>query len=389
MAQIWRHRRAIATIFAALARLFLAPAVAQDQRAVTDLYDRPVLAVDPDMHTAAIHGQSVDAKGEYFVTGGADRTVRIWSVADGKLIRTIWIPVGPDPLGDIRAVAISPDASIIAAGGYTGSLSRGSAIYLFDRGSGAMIRRIHNDSSNVVFFLTFSRDGRYLAATLIGEGSVRVFDRDKNWAEVFRDVYDADSYGAAFASDGRLATTSFGSSGTIRLYDSNFRLIAGPVKAPSGDLPFRIAFNPDGRLLALGYNGIAATNVLDGKSLDRFPRASPTNLDAGTGGLDEIAWSPDGRTLFAAGAALVGGRFVLLAWDRAGTGTERRVSYCGSGASAGNRRLSGRAHTRRIILAMPWFDGRGRQSRLDSPLARRQFSWSRRYAEDLRERHGH
>ena len=45
--------------------------------------------------------------------------MRIWSVADGKLLRTIWIPVGPENVGDIFAVAISPDGSTIAAGGWT------------------------------------------------------------------------------------------------------------------------------------------------------------------------------------------------------------------------------------------------------------------------------
>ncbi len=52
MARIWRHRRALAAAFVALAGVFLAPALAQDQgpNAGTDLYDRPVLAVDPGMH---------------------------------------------------------------------------------------------------------------------------------------------------------------------------------------------------------------------------------------------------------------------------------------------------------------------------------------------------
>lgn len=48
MARIRRHRRAIAAAFAALTGLVLAPAFAEDQEpnAATDLYDRPVLAVD-------------------------------------------------------------------------------------------------------------------------------------------------------------------------------------------------------------------------------------------------------------------------------------------------------------------------------------------------------
>ena len=43
-----------------------------------------------------------------------------------------------------------------------------SPIYLFDRESGNLVRRIHGDLPNVTLFLTFSPDGRYLAAMLGG-----------------------------------------------------------------------------------------------------------------------------------------------------------------------------------------------------------------------------
>ena len=79
MAQVQQHRRAIAAALFGLVALAFAPALAQDQgpKLATDLYDRPVLAIDPGMHTAAIRAQAVDAEGRYAVTGGDDRTVRI------------------------------------------------------------------------------------------------------------------------------------------------------------------------------------------------------------------------------------------------------------------------------------------------------------------------
>jgi hypothetical protein len=80
MARIRRHSRAIAAALSALSVLVFAPALAQDQgpNAGTDLYDRPVLAIDPGMHTAKIWSQAVDAAGRFAVTGSDDRTVRIW-----------------------------------------------------------------------------------------------------------------------------------------------------------------------------------------------------------------------------------------------------------------------------------------------------------------------
>jgi WD domain, G-beta repeat len=332
MAQLQRHRSTIAAALLGLAALAFAPALAQDQgpQDRTELYDRPVLAVDPGMHTSVIWSLAVDHDGRFAVTGSGDSTVKIWSTLDGQLLRTIRIPVGPKPVGQIFAVAISPDGSTIAAGGWTERRSSGShAIYLFDRESGGMIRRIEEDLPEVTNFLTFSPSGRYLAATL-GGGGLRIFDRDKDWREAFRDPYDGFSAGATFAPDGRLATTTFGLNGTIRLYDANFRLVRGPVKAPSGNEPARIAFNPDGRLLAVGYAAVAAVDILDGRTLDLIPASGRTNLHAtDSGGLAEVAWSRDGRVLFAAGSASdASDETMVAAWDQKGLGKERYFTYC-------------------------------------------------------------
>ena len=61
--------------------------------------------------------------GQTVVTGSHDKTVRLWSVADGKLKRTIRMPTGPGNVGKIYAVAISPDGATVAAGGWTARVS--------------------------------------------------------------------------------------------------------------------------------------------------------------------------------------------------------------------------------------------------------------------------
>jgi WD40 repeat protein len=162
MARIRRHSRAIAAAILGLVALAFAPAFAEDRgpNAGTDLYDRPTLVIDPDMHTGKIKSQAVYAAGRFAVTGSGDRTVRVWSIAEGKLLRTIWIPVGLEKVGDVYAVAISPDGSTIAVGGWMETVRDNNPIYLFDRESGNLIQRIGRDLPNVTRFLRFSPKGQ-------------------------------------------------------------------------------------------------------------------------------------------------------------------------------------------------------------------------------------
>jgi WD40 repeat protein len=323
MARLRRHFNC--QLIALLALAWAAPALAQEavEAGLAGLYDRPTLVLDPGMHTAPIVRADIDAAGRFAVTGSHDKTVRVWSIQDGGLLLTIRLPAGPGHVGKVYAVAISPDGEVIAVGGLTRLTESDpqDQIYLFNRATGAMVGRI-DGLPDVVLHLTFSPDGRHLAATLGGANGLRVYDRHAGWAEVAGKTDYADhSYGADFSADGRLATTSM--DGHVRLYDRSFQLVAEEGMA-GGRQPYGIAFSPDGTKLAVGYNDSTVVDLFEGRTL--APLSSPDTEAIDNGDLSKVAWSADGRALFAGGGYVRGdGVRPVVAWADSGAGARREL----------------------------------------------------------------
>ncbi|MFN3605513.1 MAG: WD40 repeat domain-containing protein, partial [Leptonema sp. (in: bacteria)] len=72
------------------------------------------------MHTAVIRRIAIDREERFLVTGSEDKTIRVWDLKNGRLIRTIRPPIGSGNEGMIDSVALSPDGRHIVAGGFTG-----------------------------------------------------------------------------------------------------------------------------------------------------------------------------------------------------------------------------------------------------------------------------
>src|SRR5437868_1646805 len=97
-----------------LAFLLIGSAIAS----ADELPKEPQLRIDGGMHTASIRRLDVSADGKILVTGSEDKTVRIWSLPDGRLLRTLRMPSAPGDVGKVFAVALSPDGRLVAVGGW-------------------------------------------------------------------------------------------------------------------------------------------------------------------------------------------------------------------------------------------------------------------------------
>ncbi|MGB9823256.1 WD40 repeat domain-containing protein, partial [Thermodesulfovibrio sp.] len=248
------------------------------------------------MHTATIWCIAIDEEERFLVTGSYDKTIRVWELRTGRLIKTIRPPVGDGDEGKIYAVAISPDGKEIVASGWTGyEWDNEYSIYIFDRETGRLIKRIKG-LPNGIGHLTYSKDGRLLVATLGLNNGIRVYDT-KGYIEVFRDTeYGDSSYGADFDRSGRLVTTS--DDGYIRLYDKEFKLIK-KKKAPGGKEPYHLSFSPDGTEIVVGYLDSKNVDILSGKDLSHLYSLNTEGVE--NGNLASVTWLKDGRFVYAGG----------------------------------------------------------------------------------------
>ena len=100
----------------------------------------PFLRIEAGGHIGAIPHVSVDQQGRKLATAGYDKTVRIWSLPDGKQRKVLRVPIGSQQEGELYAVALTPDGSRVFAAGATGGQWSGTfCIYVFDVNNGSLL----------------------------------------------------------------------------------------------------------------------------------------------------------------------------------------------------------------------------------------------------------
>ncbi len=296
----------------------------------------PILRLEVGTHNAGIWAIAIDPSNRILVTGSEDKTARVWDISGrGELLRILRPPAGAGEEGQVFAVALSPDAETVACGGRTGSLQQSDAcVYLFDRTTGTLTRRL-GGLPGYVQHLAYTSDGRFLAVTM-GKGGIRLY-RLPDYAFVAEDS----DYGGlcrwavSDPTGSRLATGCY--DGFIRLYDLS-GLTAGDASSPrpvtpvsklqppGGPRPNGLAFSPDGAQLAVGQHWSPKVDVLEvkGNVLQHAYSPDTTGVRGMTGtDLRSVAWSSDGRFLYAGGYYVVKGVYQVRKWADGGRGEYR------------------------------------------------------------------
>jgi WD40 repeat protein len=317
-------RYSVASLFA----FALSVAGVQESPAQTP---NPILTLETGMHTGRMMRMAVDPGERFIATAAEDKTVRLWDITgEGAptLTRVLRPPMDPGTEGKLFSVAISPDGSTIACGGATGWTWEGKAcIYLFDRATGAMKKRLEGLPGSAMH-LAYSPDGRFMAVTM-SHGGIRVYGvpqytvlgGDRDYGEL--------AFYAQFDPKGLRLATACQRDGHIRLYDLKEFETPSPspramkpqakVRVQGAEQPVSLAFSPDGSRLAVGFIDKVRVEVLEVKGMTLQPAFS-ADCSGVQQEIDRVGWSSDGRFLYAGGMYNSKWTWLIRKWADAGRG---------------------------------------------------------------------
>lgn len=247
-------------------------------------------------HTDEVRVVSFLADGRTMISGGADRTIRLWDVPEGKP-RTIWQRVPEfDAAPSTTVIAVCAAAGLMARAG----AEQGTA-EIWDIATVARLRTIRAHARNIDA-VALSRAGSLLITVSADE--VKTWDVATGRALARLAAPHLYRISAASAApDGKAIAVAF-TDRTLGLFEPitgktlmQFDGVPGQVKA--------LDFSPDGTLLASGQEAPAEASV---RIWDVTQPAAVQRVTGPPNQAAAIAFSPDGRRLASA-------ERVVTVWD--------------------------------------------------------------------------
>ena len=235
-----------------------------------------------DGHGDAVRAVAVTKDGAKIVSGSADKTYKVWNLADGKLLLTS--PAQPAP---ILALAVSADGKRIAAG------LGDNLVKLFDLAATdpakAEVRRrprpFRRDQRRGV--PARQRVGRLGVARQVGQG---LAPRSGRRAQDASSGHQGQVYSVAWSPDGKQFATGAADK-SFRQWDVATGKQTRAVEKAHENVVYAIAYSPKGDVIATGGDDklVKFWNAADGKELRK---------GVGHGqAIYGIAFSPDGTKL--------------------------------------------------------------------------------------------
>ena len=239
-------------------------------------------------HSKWVYSVSYSPDGKYIVSGSIDNTIKVWNSRTGTLLHTL-----QGHSDDVNSVSYSPDGQYIVSG------SNDNTIKVWNSRTGTLLHTLQGHS-DWVWSVCYSPDGQYIVSGS-DDNTIKVWN--SRTGALLHTLKGHDGVSVSYSPDGQYIVSG---SYHIKIWDSRTGALLHTLQGHS-EVIYSVSYSPDGQYIVSGSEDktIKVWNSRMGALLHTFQ-----GLQGHSSVVWSVCYSPDGKYIISGS-----GDKTIKVWD--------------------------------------------------------------------------